>query len=109
MLAPIVDDIRVTPILGRQTIAAIEVVVVVIATLAPIEVASTIVALVLPLAITIGFNAATVLAAGAPRIPLLFGSSLAIAKRLVCSNVLFLLGKRQAAESHGHCRDGAND
>jgi hypothetical protein len=119
MAAPIIDNVLTASILGRQTIAAIEVMA--IPALAPIWVASTLIALLLPPTISIGLIATTALAASAldralrllctsaPLTPRLLSSPMFIASGLIRSNVLVLLGKSQTAETHWQRRNGAND
>ena len=95
---PIIDNVLAASILGRQSIAAIEVMM--IPTLAPIRVTSMLAALLVFVATTVLTACALrrslrLLGTGALLVPGLLSSPLLLASGLVCANVLVLLGKRQ--------------
>ena len=95
---PIIDNVLAASILGRQSIAAIEVMM--IPTLAPIRVTWMLAALLVFVATTVLTACALrrslrLLGTGAPLVPGLLSSPLLLASGLVCANVLVLLGKRQ--------------
>ena len=108
--APIIDYVLTIPILARQAIAAVEVTAPL--TLAPVCFAVTLAA-VLPLVLSIEVITVAVLNTcglygalrrlfcnSAPLIPLRLSPPLSVAIGLIGTNILFLLGKGQATETH---------
>ena len=97
MSPPIIDDVLTASILGRQAIAAIEVVA--IPAFASLAALLRCVATTLLTACTLR-RVLRLLGAGMPLLPGLLSTPLFIASGMICMSILVLLGKRQAAETH---------